>query len=198
MAPRNLLIALIAAVLLVVAVISSVDRRTTSGVGSELPTAPEAGSPAAGSIAPPAGTSPDAGATRDASGMAPGVSPESAVASGQDPLPPDHGDPAAKDVSPTSMSPEADLAGAGPSADSYPTSVEPVDPAPDDATPAADPLPTSLPEDQADWLDAATVPGEVSPSPTSTDSAAGPPAASDATQRSRDAHPTDEQLSPTG
>jgi hypothetical protein len=82
-APRNSLIALLAAVLLVV-VVWSVDRRITSEADNEPRTAPEAGGPAAASISPPAGTSPDAGATGDASGMAPGGSPESAGASGTD------------------------------------------------------------------------------------------------------------------
>jgi hypothetical protein len=194
-APRNLLIALLAAVLVIV-VIASAGRRASSVADDELRVEPQA----SGSIAPSPGASLDAGEGTDGSAIVPDGSPGPAGASGESPLPPDYGDPSATDLHPTSTSPERPDP-AGSSSDPYPTSVGPEDLAPGDATPAADPLPTSLPEGQADWPDAATLPGEASASPTSTDSAAGPPdprTPSDATQRPKDAHPTGEQVSPTG
>jgi len=174
-APRNSLIALLAAVLLIVVVVWSVGRRTTSEADNEPRSAPGAGGPAA-PITPPPGTSPDAGATTDASGTAQGGLPGPAGAYGQALLPPEHGDPAATDLYPTSTWPDLpDPAAAGPSTDPYPTSVAPEDLAPGDATPAADPFPTSLPYDPPD-----------------------PGTPTDPAQRPQDAHPTEEQSSPTG
>lgn len=197
MTPRNSLIALLAAVLLVFVAVTSIGRRTPSEAGDGPRSAP-----VASSIAPPPGTSLETGVTTDGSGLAPGGSPEVAAVSGQDLLPPDDGDPTATDLYPTSMSPDLpDPSAAGPSADPYPTSVGPEDLASGDASPTADPFPTSLPDDQPDWRDVAESPGDSSASPTSTDSAAGLPdvrAPTDLAQRPQDAHPTEEQSSPTG
>ncbi len=202
MATRNSLIALLAVVLLIALVVATVGRRTASEADGGPRTAPRAVGPAAVSIARPPEPSLDRGATTDASGMAPGGSPGPSGAADQELSPPGYGDAAGTDGHPTSMWPElADPGEAALATDPYPTSVSPEDTSPRDATPAADPFPTSLPDDERDGRDVATPPGGESASPTEDDSAAGSPdrgAPADPTQRPTDAHPTDDQGSPSG